>query len=88
MIRLYSEYIEKLLVCYTYWCASAPNTFYKADSSASAMGALFGCAPVTSYVESSAGVEAGSRTGLTAVVVGSLFLLAIVIKPFSVSRRD
>ena len=49
----------------------------KADSSSSVMGAFFGCAPVTSYVESSAGVEAGGRTGLTAVVVGSLFLLAI-----------
>ncbi|MDG1813116.1 MAG: solute carrier family 23 protein, partial [Porticoccaceae bacterium] len=53
----------------------------KADSSASAVGAFFGCAPVTSYVESSAGVEAGGRTGLTAVVVGSLFLLAIFFSP-------
>jgi AGZA family xanthine/uracil permease-like MFS transporter len=49
----------------------------KADSSSSVLGAFLGCPPVTSYVESSAGVEAGGRTGLTAVVVGSLFLLDI-----------
>ena len=34
----------------------------KADSSSSVVGAFFGCAPVTSYVESSAGIEAGGRT--------------------------
>ena len=34
----------------------------KADSSSSVIGAFFGCSPVTSYVESSAGVEAGGRT--------------------------
>ena len=55
----------------------------KADSSSSVMGAFFGCAPVTSYVESSAGVEAGGRTGLTAVVVGTLFLLAIFFSPLA-----
>ena len=49
----------------------------KADSSSSAVGSLFECSPVTSYVESSAGIEAGGRTGLTAVTVGILFLLAI-----------
>ena len=38
---------------------------------------------VTSYVESSAGVEAGGRTGLTAVVVGLLFLLAIFFSPLA-----
>ncbi len=55
----------------------------KADSSSSVMGAFFGCAPVTSYVESSAGVEAGGRTGLTAVVVGTLFLLAMFFSPLA-----
>ena len=55
----------------------------KADSSSSVLGAFFGCPPVTSYVESSAGVEAGGRTGLTAVVVGSLFLLAIFFSPLA-----
>ena len=53
----------------------------KADSSSSAVGSLFGCSPVTSYVESSAGIEAGGRTGLTAVTVGILFLLAIFFAP-------
>ena len=55
----------------------------KADSSSSVMGAFFGCAPVTSYVESSAGVEAGGRTGLTAVIVGMCFLLAIFFSPLA-----
>jgi|TARA_B100000768_G_scaffold53877_1_gene52371 AGZA family xanthine/uracil permease-like MFS transporter len=55
----------------------------KADSSSSVLGAFLGCPPVTSYVESSAGVEAGGRTGLTAVVVGSLFLLAIFFSPLA-----
>ena len=55
----------------------------KADSTSSVVGAFFGCAPVTSYVESSAGVEAGGRTGLTAVVVGLLFLFAIFFSPLA-----
>ncbi len=55
----------------------------KADSSASIAGSLFGCSPVTSYVESSAGVEAGGRTGLTAVVVGIFFLIAIFFSPLA-----
>ena len=44
---------------------------------------FFGCSPVTSYVESSAGVEAGGRTGLTAVVVGILFILAMFLSPLA-----
>ncbi|MDC0188959.1 NCS2 family permease [Gammaproteobacteria bacterium] len=55
----------------------------KADSSSSVAGAFFGCAPVTSYVESSAGIEAGGRTGLTAVVVGVFFLIAIFFSPLA-----
>ena len=55
----------------------------KADSSSSILGALVGCAPVTSYVESSAGVAAGGRTGLTAVVVGVFFLLATFFSPIA-----
>ena len=55
----------------------------KADSSSSVFGSFFGCAPITSYVESSAGVEAGGRTGLTAVVVGFLFLIAIFFSPLA-----
>ena len=55
----------------------------KADSSSSIFGTFFGCSPVTSYVESSAGVEAGGRTGLTTVVVGLLFLVAIFFSPLA-----
>ena len=44
----------------------------KADSTSSVAGALVGCAPVTSYVESAAGVAA-DKTGLTACAVGLLF---------------
>ena len=53
----------------------------KADSTASVAGSFFGCSPVTSYVESSAGVEAGGRTGLTAITVGIFFLIAIFFSP-------
>ena len=55
----------------------------KADSTASVAGSFFGCSPVTSYVESSAGVEAGGRTGLTAIVVGVFFLIAIFFSPLA-----
>ena len=55
----------------------------KADSSASIFGTFFGCSPVTSYVESSAGVEAGGRTGLTTVVVGILFIFAMFLSPIA-----
>lgn len=55
----------------------------KADSTASVLGAFFGCPPVTSYVESCAGVEAGGRTGLTAIVVGLLFLVAMFFAPLA-----
>ena len=55
----------------------------KADSSASIFGTFFGCSPVTSYVESSAGVEAGGRTGLTAIFVGILFLFAMFLSPLA-----
>ncbi len=59
------------------------NKALKADSSASIFGTFFGCSPVTSYVESSAGVEAGGRTGLTSIVVGFLFLLAMFLSPLA-----
>ena len=55
----------------------------KADSTASVAGSFFGCSPVTSYVESSAGVEAGGRTGLTAITVGVFFLIAIFFSPLA-----
>ena len=55
----------------------------KADSSSSVVGACLGCTPVTSYVESVAGIAGGGRTGLTAVAVGILFLLAIFLAPLA-----
>ena len=55
----------------------------RADSTSSVAGALIGCAPVTSYVESAAGVSAGGRTGLTACTVGLLFLLATFLSPLA-----
>ena len=55
----------------------------KADSTASVAGSFLGCSPVTSYVESSAGVEAGGRTGLTAVTIGMFFLIAIFFSPIA-----
>jgi len=55
----------------------------KVDSSSSVFGSFLGCAPVTSYVESSSGIEAGGRTGLTAIIVGILFLLATFLSPLA-----
>ena len=52
-----------------------------ADASASVVGAALGTSPVTSYVESAAGVSSGGRTGLTAAVVAVCFLLALVLTP-------
>src|SRR5262245_3197732 len=52
-----------------------------ADSLGTMFGALMGTSTVTSYVESAAGVSEGGRTGLTALVVSGLFLLAIVLAP-------
>lgn len=57
------------------------NRALLADSTATSIGALFGTSNTTSFVESTAGVAAGGRTGLTAVVVGFLFLLALFFSP-------
>lgn len=56
-----------------------------ADSGATAVGALLGTSSTTSYIESAAGVESGGRTGLTAVVVGLLFLLCLLLAPLAQS---
>lgn len=52
-----------------------------ADAIATSVGAIFGTSTTTTYVESSAGVAAGGRTGLSSVVTGLLFLLAIFFAP-------
>lgn len=55
----------------------------KADSASSVIGTFVGCPPVTSYVESAAGVAAGGRTGLTAVTIAALFLLSMFLAPLA-----
>ncbi|MBO1910216.1 NCS2 family permease, partial [Microvirga sp. 3-52] len=51
------------------------------DSLATVTGAVFGTSTTTSYIESSAGVAAGARTGFASVVTGILFLLALFFSP-------
>ncbi len=51
------------------------------DSAATVVGACLGTSTVTSYIESAAGVAYGGRTGLTSVVVGVLFLVALFFSP-------
>lgn len=52
-----------------------------ADAVATSVGAVLGTSTTTTYVESAAGVTEGGRTGLTAVVTGLLFLLALIFSP-------
>ncbi len=54
---------------------------FMADALGTVAGACLGTSTVTSYIESSAGVAAGGRTGLTAMVVGALFLFSLVLSP-------
>jgi len=54
-----------------------------ADSFAAMFGALIGTSTTTSYIESASGVAAGGRTGLTALVVAFLFLLALFFAPLA-----
>lgn len=56
-----------------------------ADAVGTTVGAFFGTSTVTTFVESSAGVAEGGRTGLTSIVVSILFLLSLIFEPiFSV----
>lgn len=59
------------------------NKSLKADSISSVIGTAFGCSPVTSYVESAAGVSVGGRTGLTAVTIGLLFFAGMFFLPLA-----
>lgn len=59
------------------------NRALTADSLATIAGAALGTSTTTSYVESTAGVSVGGRTGLTAVVVGLLFIAALFISPLA-----
>lgn len=55
------------------------------DSFGTTIGAMFGTSPTTAYVESSAGVAAGGRTGLTALTVAVLFIVASFFSPLVAS---
>ncbi|MET3917618.1 AGZA family xanthine/uracil permease-like MFS transporter [Variovorax sp. OAS795] len=59
------------------------NKALLADSGAIFAGSLLGTSSTTAYVESAAGVQAGGRTGLTAVVVAVLFLACLMISPLA-----
>ncbi|WP_188456720.1 NCS2 family permease [Virgibacillus oceani] len=52
-----------------------------ADAAATTVGSMFGTSPSTAYIESTSGVAAGGRTGLTSVVVAVLFGLSIFFTP-------
>jgi adenine/guanine/hypoxanthine permease len=58
---------------------------FTADALATFCGSFFGLSPVTSYIESGAGVATGSRTGLTAIIVGFFFFLSIFFAPLIAS---
>ena len=57
------------------------NRILFSDAIATIVGALSGTSTVVSYIESAAGVAAGGRTGVTAIVTGLLFVLALFIAP-------
>jgi adenine/guanine/hypoxanthine permease len=54
---------------------------FMADACAAMFGSILGTSTVTSYIESAAGVEAGGRTGMTAIVTAICFLLALFVTP-------
>lgn len=58
------------------------NRILFADAAATIVGSLTGTSTVTSYVESSAGVATGGRSGITAIVTGLCFVLALFAAPF------
>jgi adenine/guanine/hypoxanthine permease len=58
---------------------------FASDALATIFGSFFGLTPVTSFIESGSGVEAGSRTGLTAVICGFFFFLSIFFAPIIAS---
>ena len=56
-----------------------------ADAIATSAGAVLGTSTTTTFVESSAGVSAGGRTGLSSVVTGLLFLVSLILSPLFIS---
>jgi len=59
------------------------NKALLADSGAIFLGSLLGTSSTTAYIESAAGVQAGGRTGLTAITVAVLFLACLTISPLA-----
>ena len=59
------------------------NRILYCDAAATVVGSLAGTSTVTSYIESAAGVASGGRSGVTAIVTGVLFLLALFIAPLA-----
>ncbi|MBP2258758.1 AGZA family xanthine/uracil permease-like MFS transporter [Virgibacillus campisalis] len=57
------------------------KTALLADATATTVGSMFGTSPSSAYVESTSGVAAGGRTGLTSIVVAGLFALSIFFTP-------
>ena len=57
------------------------NRILLSDAAATMAGAVAGTSTVVSYIESAAGVAAGGRTGVTAIVTGLLFLVALFVAP-------
>ncbi|WP_458403820.1 NCS2 family permease [Methanobrevibacter sp.] len=57
------------------------NNAFLSDAIGGIIGAIFGSSTVTAYVESATGIGIGGRTGLTAIIVGILFILSIFIAP-------
>jgi AGZA family xanthine/uracil permease-like MFS transporter len=55
------------------------------DGFMTSMGALMGTSPLTTYIESATGIEAGGKTGLTAITVGFFFFLSIFFSPILAS---
>ena len=58
---------------------------YCTDALTISMGSLFGCSPVTCFIESGAGIAEGGRTGLTAMTTGVCFLVSIFFAPIFAS---
>lgn len=59
------------------------NRALLADSTAIVAGSMIGTSSTTAYVESAAGVQAGGRTGMTALVIAAMFLLALFFSPLA-----
>ncbi|TAQ85784.1 hypothetical protein B7494_g5891 [Chlorociboria aeruginascens] len=58
---------------------------YCSDALTISIGSLFGCSPVTAFIESGAGITEGGRTGLTAMTTGACFLISLFFAPIFAS---